>query len=156
MGKRSAGLLLYRRSGDSVEVLIAHPGGPIWSRRDLASWSIPKGALNGPDEDLVDAARREFREETGHPPPDGTPIDLGEVRMRSGKTVHGYALEGDMEPGTLRSMRVEVEWPPKSGRLLNVPEIDRVVWASPEEARRRLNPAQSAFVDRLLKVLEES
>ncbi len=152
MAKLSAGLLLYRRNGDDVQVLIAHPGGPIWSRRDAGAWSLPKGAPND-GEELFATARREFQEETGHRPPDGHAIDLGDVRMRSGKTVHGWAVEGNLDPGTLRSMLVEVEWPPKSGRLITVPEIDRIVWADPTEARRRLNPAQAEFVDRLLRAL---
>lgn len=153
MGKRSAGLLLYRRAGDSLEVLIAHPGGPIWARRDTAAWSIPKGAPLDHETDLLDAARREFEEETGHRPPDGPAIDLGEVRMRSGKTVRAWAIEGDLDPGRLRSMEVEVEWPPRTGQTVVVPEIDRILWARPAEARRRLNPAQAEFVDRLLGAL---
>ncbi len=155
MPKLSAGLLLYRRNGDDVQVLIAHPGGPIWARRDAGAWSLPKGAPMD-SEDLFATAQREFHEETGHLPPDGEAIDLGDVRMRSGKTVHGWAIEGNLDPGTLRSMPVEVEWPPKSGRLITVPEIDRVLWAGPAEARRRLNPAQAAFVDRLLQALARS
>jgi predicted NUDIX family NTP pyrophosphohydrolase len=153
MPKLSAGLLLYRRSGDGLQVLVAHPGGPIWARRDLGAWSLPKGAPLD-HEDLLVTARREFEEETGHRAPDGDAIDLGEVRMRSGKTVHAWAVEGDLDPGRIHSMHAEVEWPPKSGRRISVPEIDRVLWADPAEARRRLNPAQAAFVDRLLEVLE--
>ena len=152
MPKLSAGLLLFRRSADGIQVLVAHPGGPIWSRRDAGAWSLPKGAANE-QEDLLAAARREFEEETGHRPPDASPIDLGEVRMRSGKVVHAWAVEGDLDPTRIRSMTVEVEWPTKSGRRIIVPEIDRVLWADPAEARRRLNPAQSAFVDRLLQAL---
>lgn len=152
MPKLSAGLLLYRRSGDVIQVLVAHPGGPIWARRDLGSWSLPKGAPHD-GEDLLAAARREFEEETGHLAPDGEAIDLGEVRMRSGKVVHAWAAEGDLDPGRIHSMRAEVEWPPRSGRMILVPEIDRVLWADPPEARRRLNPAQAAFVDRLLQAL---
>jgi predicted NUDIX family NTP pyrophosphohydrolase len=152
MPKLSSGLLLYRRTGNDIEVLIAHPGGPIWSRRDLGAWSLPKGALND-GEDLLAAARREFEEETGRRPPDRDALYLGEVRMRSGKVVHGWAVEGDLDPAELRSMRVEVEWPPKSGRTISVPEIDRVLWADPAEARRRLNAAQSEFVGRLLDAL---
>ncbi len=125
MPKLSAGILLYRRAGDGVEVLVAHPGGPIWSRRDVGAWSLPKGApLDG--EELLDSARREFHEETGHLAPEGDPIDLGEVRMRSGKTVHAWAIEGDLDPGRLHSMIAEIEWPPRSGHRLQVPEIDRV------------------------------
>lgn len=152
MTKLSAGLLLYRRSADGVQVLIAHPGGPIWARRDASAWSLPKGALDD-GEDLLAAARREFEEETGGRAPDGDAIDLGEVRMRSGKIVHAFALEGDLDPTGLRSLRVEVEWPPRSGRTISVPEIDRVLWVGPAEARRRLNPAQALFVDRLLESL---
>jgi predicted NUDIX family NTP pyrophosphohydrolase len=152
MPKLSAGLLLYRRSDDRVELLIAHPGGPVWARRDVGAWSLPKGAAND-GEDLLIAARREFEEETGHPSPEGPAIDLGEVRMRSGKVVRAWAVEGDLDPGTIHSMRVEVEWPPRSGQTRHVPEIDRVMWAAPAEARNRLNPAQAEFVDRLLRAL---
>jgi len=152
MAKLSSGLLLYRHVGDEIQVLIAHPGGPIWSRRDLGAWSLPKGAIDAGEVPL-EAARREFHEETGHEAPDGEVLDLGVVRMRSGKVVHGFAIEGDLDPAHLRSMRVDVEWPPRTGRLLNVPGIDRVLWANPAEARRRLNPAQASFVDRLLETL---
>jgi predicted NUDIX family NTP pyrophosphohydrolase len=153
MPKLSAGLLLYRRSGDAIEVLIAHPGGPVWARRDTAAWSIPKGAPLDHEADLLDAARREFEEETGHRPPDGPTVDLGEVRMRSGKTVRAWALEGNLDPAALHSLDVELEWPPHTGRVVVVPEIDRILWARPPEARRRLNPAQAEFVDRLLAAL---
>jgi predicted NUDIX family NTP pyrophosphohydrolase len=153
MPKISAGLLLFRRTDDGVEVLIAHPGGPMWARRDTGAWSVPKGAPQDHEADLLDAARREYREELGHDAPDGPVIDLGEVRMRSGKVVHAWAVEGDLDPRSIRSMTVELEWPPRSGRTLTVPEIDRVAWFRPGEARRRLNPAQAEFVDRLLRVL---
>jgi predicted NUDIX family NTP pyrophosphohydrolase len=152
MPKLSAGLLLYRRVDDGVEVLVAHPGGPVWARRDSGAWSIPKGAANA-GEELFDAAHREFEEETGHPAPRDGAIDLGDVRMRSGKVVHGWGVEGDLDPSQLRSMLVEVEWPPRTGRIVTVPEIDRIAWVRPVEARRRLNPAQAAFVDRLLQAL---
>jgi predicted NUDIX family NTP pyrophosphohydrolase len=150
MAKLSAGLLLYRRRDDAVELLIAHPGGPIWQRRDDGAWGLPKGAANE-GEELLDAARREFEEELGQPPPDGPAIDLGEIRLRSGKIVHGWAVEGDFDPAALRSMLAELAWPPRSGKVIRVPEIDRVMWAQPGEARRRMHPAQAAFVDRLLE-----
>ena len=143
MPKLSAGVLLYRRAGDGVEVLVAHPGGPIWARRDTGAWSLPKGAPLDTELDLLETARREFEEETGHEPPAGPTIDLGEVRMRSGKVVHAWAIEGDLDPKRLRSMEAEIEWPPRSGQVLLVPEIDRVAWVGPSEARRRLNPAQA-------------
>jgi predicted NUDIX family NTP pyrophosphohydrolase len=155
MPKLSAGLLLFRRVDDMVEVLVAHPGGPIWARRDTGAWSIPKGAAND-GEPLIEAAYREFEEETGHVAPRGDAIDLGEVRMRSGKVVHGWGVEGDLDPARIRSMHVEVEWPPRTGRLVSVPEIDRVAWVRPGEARRRLNPAQASFVDRLLQALAKA
>ena len=143
---------MYRKSGDQLEVFLVHPGGPFFKNKDAGAWSIPKGAAND-GELLIDAAYREFEEETGHPPPPGEAIDLGEVRMRSGKVVHGWGLEGDMDPARIRSMKVEVEWPPRTGRIVTVPEIDRVAWVRPAEARRRLNPAQASFVDRLLQAI---
>jgi predicted NUDIX family NTP pyrophosphohydrolase len=153
MSKLSAGLLLYRRTADGIEVLVAHPGGPMWARRDTGAWSLPKGAPHDHGEDLLEAARREFREELGHDAPDGPVIDLGEVRMRSGKTVHAWAVEGDLDPRSIESMTVELEWPPRTGTMVVVPEIDRVAWVRPVDARRRLNPAQAEFVDRLLREL---
>lgn len=156
MPKLSAGLLLFRRTHDGVEVLVAHPGGPMWARRDAGAWSVPKGAPEDHEVDLLEAARREFREELGHEAPDGPVIDLGEVRMRSGKVVHAWATEGDLDPRSVSSMTVDLEWPPRSGSRITVPEIDRVAWCGPGEARRRLNPAQAVFVDRLLQALARS
>jgi predicted NUDIX family NTP pyrophosphohydrolase len=153
--KRSAGLLLYRHATDgALELLIAHPGGPFWSRRDEGAWTIPKGLLEDNETDL-EVARREFREETGHEPPTDATLPLGEVHLASGKIVVGWAAEGDLDPATATSNTVEVEWPPRTGRRIRVPEVDRVAWVSPDDARRLLNQAQAAFVDRLLQTLSE-
>jgi len=151
--KRSAGLLLYRRTAeDGLELLVAHPGGPFWARRDEGAWTIPKGLIEDGEAE-VDVARREFREETGHEPPVDDLVPLGEVQLRSGKTIVGWAGEGDVDPARATSNEIEVEWPPRSGRRISVPEVDRVRWVAPAEARRLLNPAQAAFVDRLVEAL---
>jgi predicted NUDIX family NTP pyrophosphohydrolase len=146
--RRSAGLLLYRRSGDQLEVLLAHPGGPLWTKRDAGAWSIPKGEVE-PGEDPPAVARREFEEETGHPPPDGAYLSLGEIRQKSGKYVVAWAAEGDLDPATSKSNTFPLEWPSGSGDWIDVPEIDRVEWFDLDEARTKLNPAQVAFIDRL-------
>jgi predicted NUDIX family NTP pyrophosphohydrolase len=149
-------LLVYRRSnGADIEVLVAHPGGPFWARRDEGAWTIPKGLIEDGESEL-DVALREFREETGHEPPSAATIALGEVQLKSGKTVVGWASEGDVDPAMAHSNQVEVEWPPRSGRRMTIPEIDRVAWVSPSDARRLLNPAQAAFVDRLVDALDGS
>ena len=153
MPKLSAGVLLYRRAGEGVEVLVAHPGGPIWARRDTGAWSLPKGAPLDTELDLLETARREFEEETGHEPPAGPTIDLGEVRMRSGKVVHAWAIEGDLDPATAHSNEFEIEWPPRSGKRQRIPEIDRVEWFGPIEARRRIKPTQAPLIDRLEEAL---
>jgi predicted NUDIX family NTP pyrophosphohydrolase len=149
VARTSAGLLLYRRTAGEVEVLLAHPGGPLWARRDEGAWSLPKGEI-GPGEEPLAVAWREFLEETGHEPPAGGVISLGEVRQASGKVVVAFAIEGDLDPATASSNTFPLEWPPGSGRWHDTPEVDRVAWFGPDEARRRLNPAQAAFVDRLL------
>jgi predicted NUDIX family NTP pyrophosphohydrolase len=145
---RSAGILLYRTRGDAIEVLLVHPGGPIWARRDAGAWSIPKGEYE-PGEDPLAAARREFEEELGVAPPDGTIDDLGEVRQKSGKVVHGWALEGDLDVNAINSNTFELQWPPRSGRIQQFPEIDRAQWFSLPQAREKINPAQVALLDRL-------
>jgi predicted NUDIX family NTP pyrophosphohydrolase len=160
MGKVSAGILLFRRGDDgSVNVLIAHPGGPLWAAKDVGAWSIPKGEADEgetePDE-LLAVARREFREETGHEAPAGRPVSLGEVRLKSGKVIHGWALEGDLDPATATSTTFELEWPPRSGRMRDYPEVDRVAWSTPTQAAGLLNPAQVPFVERLLRALTAS
>ncbi len=146
---RSAGLLLYRRAPQGVELLLVHPGGPFWRGRDLGAWSIPKGEVD-PEEDPLRSAQREFTEETGLPAPEGPYVPLGAVRQRAGKEVLAWACAGDLDPGEVVSNTFTVEWPPRSGRRVDFPEIDEAAWFTPEAARRKLNPAQAEFVDRLL------
>ena len=152
--RHSAGLLLYRTDGGGgVEVLLGHPGGPLWAKRDEGSWSVPKGEIES-GEDAWAVARREFEEETGHPPPDGDPIELGEIRQKGGKLVTAWAMEGDLDPATAHSNTFLLEWPPRSGRRITVPEIDRVAWFAPDEARRRIKDSQVPFIDRLIALVE--
>ena len=151
----SAGVLLYRRTGGAVQVLLAHPGGPFWAKRDDGAWSIPKGEA-GEGEDLLEVARREFHEEIGTLVPGDAARPLGLVTQRSGKVVYGWACQGDVDPAQQRSNSFSMEWPPRSGRMQDFPEVDRVEWFDPETARRKLNPAQAVFVDRLLGLLNES
>jgi predicted NUDIX family NTP pyrophosphohydrolase len=148
---RSAGLLMFRRRAGAVELLLAHPGGPFWSRRDEAAWTLPKGEI-GVDEEPLAAARREFQEETGFP---STPpfLPLGELRQKSGKRITAWAFEGDADPAGLVSNLFELEWPPRSGRMQSFPEIDRVRWFTPDEGRRKLIAGQAPFIDALLAFL---
>jgi len=144
--RRSAGLLLFRRPGP--EVLLVHPGGPFWARKDRAAWSIPKGEIE-PGEEPPDVARREFSEELGLPVPPGELTDLGEVRQAGGKVVHAYALEGDLDPGAISSNSFETEWPPRSGRRAAFPEVDRAAWFDLATAREKLIPGQVPLLERL-------
>jgi predicted NUDIX family NTP pyrophosphohydrolase len=144
----SAGILLYRRRGGELEVLLVHPGGPFWARRDAGAWSIPKGEY-APDEEPLAAARREFQEELGVAPPEGPALELGEIRQRGGKLVRAWALEGDLDASAVTSNTFELEWPPRSGRLMEVPEVDRAEWLTLERAREKINPAQAELLDRL-------
>ncbi|OXS34345.1 NUDIX domain-containing protein [Streptomyces sp. XY006] len=146
--KRSAGLLLFRPSGQGFEVLLGHMGGPFFARRDAGAWTVPKGEYE-PDEPAWDAARREFQEELGLPPPDGEAIDLGEVRQTNGKIVTVWAIEADLDPAAIVPGTFRMEWPPHSGRLQEFPELDRVAWFGPERAREVIVKAQVAFLDRL-------
>jgi predicted NUDIX family NTP pyrophosphohydrolase len=148
MAARSAGILLYRRRDGRLEVLLVHPGGPLWSRRDEGAWSIPKGEYE-PSEDPLRAARREFREELGTEAPDGSAEDLGEVRQKSGKRVRAFALEGDLDTEQITSNVSEVEWPPRSGKRILIPEVDRAEWFGLKEAGKKINPAQVALLERL-------
>jgi predicted NUDIX family NTP pyrophosphohydrolase len=152
--RRSAGLLLYRRNGVETEVLLAHPGGPPWAKRDAGAWSVPKGEIE-PGEEPLAVARREFEEETGQPAPDGEVVSLGEVRQKSGKLVTAWAARGDFDPSIAKSNTFPLEWPPGSGDWIDVPEVDRVAWFGLDDARKALNPAQVAFIDRLAAALRE-
>jgi predicted NUDIX family NTP pyrophosphohydrolase len=146
--RRSAGILLHRRGQAGLEVLLVHPGGPFWAKKDAGAWSIPKGEHDD-TEDAQACALREFAEETGSAPTPGELTDLGEVRQKSGKVVRAWALAGDLDPETVRSNSFELEWPPRSGRRQAFPEVDRAGWFGLEEAREKINPAQAAFLDRL-------
>ena len=147
MARRSAGILLYRHTPDGMHVLLAHPGGPFWVKRDAGAWTIPKGEF-GVDESAEDAARREFREELG-----GEPIgplrSLGEIVQRGGKHVIAFALEGDFDAAALRSNTFDIEWPPRSGRQQSFPEVDRVEWMTLETAREKILPSQLVLLDRI-------
>jgi predicted NUDIX family NTP pyrophosphohydrolase len=151
----SAGILLYRRSAydERLEVLLAHPGGPWFAAKDAGHWSIPKGEAHG-DEGLLDVARREFAEETGHDVPSTPPIELGSIVQKGGKRVHAWAVEGDLDPERAHSNLFETEWPPRSGRRAQFPEIDRVAWFGPEEARRMIKSTQIPLLERLEEVLD--
>lgn len=151
MGQHSAGVLLYRIRDDAVQVLLAHPGGPFWVNKDDGAWSIPKGLFET-DELPLAAAKREFEEETGFRV-DGVFIDLGTLKLSSGKTVHGFALEGDLDASKINSNTCTVEWPPHSGQMQQIPEIDRGEWFDLETARRKISKGQLPFLDRILNKL---
>jgi predicted NUDIX family NTP pyrophosphohydrolase len=154
MARLSAGLLMYRRRGRSLEVFLVHPGGPFWQNKDDGAWSIPKGEYAQGEEPL-EAARREFLEETGFQP--GTKVfALGEARQPSGKIVSAWAFEGDCDPEKLRSNTFSIEWPPKSGRNREFPEVDRAAWFSIDAARVKLLKGQLPFLDRLAAALSSS
>jgi predicted NUDIX family NTP pyrophosphohydrolase len=152
VAKTSAGILLYRGKADSLEVLLVHPGGPFWAKKDEGAWSIPKGELDEGEEART-CALRELEEEIGSSlglSPERL-IELGEVRLKSGKRVLGWAAEGDFDPATLRSNTFAIEWPPRSGEEREFPEVDQAEWFGPVQARLKINPAQVAFLDRLLE-----
>ncbi|HEU4631012.1 MAG TPA: NUDIX domain-containing protein [Gemmatimonadaceae bacterium] len=147
----SAGLLLFRRGTSGLELFLAHPGGPFWAQRDAGAWTIPKGVVDD-GEDPLDAARREFEEETGirAVPPF---LPLGSIRQKAGKTVHAWAWEGDADPAAVTSNVMRAEWPRGSGRWLTFPEVDRCAWFDARTARDRINAAQVALIDRLEALL---
>jgi predicted NUDIX family NTP pyrophosphohydrolase len=144
----SAGLLLFRRNGGAFEFFLAHPGGPFWAGREAGAWTIPKGAVEE-GEDFLDAARREFLEETGIVA-SGPFIPLGSIRQKAGKTVHAWAWEGDADPAAITSNSTTAEWPRGSGKRISFPEVDRCAWFTLESARAKMNPAQSELLDRLV------
>jgi predicted NUDIX family NTP pyrophosphohydrolase len=152
MSKSSAGLLVYRMSGAApgmLELLVVHPGGPFWAKKDQGAWSIPKGEYE-PGDPPAACARREFSEELGVPPPEGPWTDLGEVTQRGGKRVRAWAVRGDLDASKIRSNTFEMQWPPGSGRSRRFPEIDAAAWITVDVARQKLVAAQVAFVDRLV------
>jgi predicted NUDIX family NTP pyrophosphohydrolase len=154
MPQRSAGILLYRRRQGGVEVLLVHPGGPFWANKDEGAWSIPKGAYE-PGEEPIAAARREFAEETGSQL-DGQAVPLGSFRQSAVKTVDAWAVEGDFDPAGLTSNSFQMEWPPRSGRMGEFPEVDRAQWFTPAEADRKLLKGQRPIVQALLRQLAEA
>ena len=151
MPKQAAGILLYRQSPRGLEVLLAHPGGPLWARKDLGAWTIPKGQFGG-DESALDAAKREFEEEMGSPPR-GTFVELGSIKQPSGKIVHAFTAESNFDVATVKSNLFTLEWPPRSGKTGQFPEVDRAEWFAIDEARKRILKGQEPFLDRLLSLL---
>lgn len=150
MPKQAAGILLYRRRAGRLEVLLAHPGGPLWARKDLGAWTIPKGQFT--DGELpLDAAKREFEEEMGSAP-SGEFQPLGTLKQPSGKVIHAWAAESDFDTTTVKSNLFELEWPPKSGRTSEFPEVDRAEWYSIEDARLKIIKGQAPFLERLLEI----
>jgi predicted NUDIX family NTP pyrophosphohydrolase len=149
--RTAAGVLVFRRGAAGLELLLAHPGGPFWAKKDLGAWTIFKGEPD-PDEEPLACARRELLEESGLEP-EGPFLELGEIRQKSGKLVRAWAVEADADPAALRSNEFTMEWPPRSGRTASVPELDRFAWLAPDEARRRINPAQAELIDRLQALL---
>jgi predicted NUDIX family NTP pyrophosphohydrolase len=153
--RQSAGILLHRGRGDGLEVLLVHPGGPAWARRDVGAWSIPKGEY-ADGEDPLAASRREFEEELGTPPPDAEADDLGEIRQRSGKRVRAWALAGDLDVSRVVSNTFEFEWPPRSGKMIEIPEVDRAEWFGLDAARGKINPGQVPLLERLAELLGDT
>jgi predicted NUDIX family NTP pyrophosphohydrolase len=152
MPKTSAGLLMYRRRGGVLEVLLVHPGGPFWSKKDLGAWSLPKGEMTA-GEDPLTVAQREFEEETGFRA-EGSVVDLGSIRQKGGKTVRAWAVAGDLDPAAIRSNTFTMEYPPRSGRMREFPEVDRAAFFGIDEAKTRINPAQVPLLERLERLLK--
>lgn len=151
MPKTSAGLLMVRRRPDGVEVFLVHPGGPFWAKKDAGAWSIPKGEFDPASEDPLDAARREFEEETGVVPA-GEFLELGSIRQPGGKTVTAWAFEGDCDASAIRSNAFTIEWPPRSGKRQSFPEVDRAGWFGIQAASEKILPGQLGFIQRLVNL----
>jgi predicted NUDIX family NTP pyrophosphohydrolase len=152
MLKQSVGLLLYRKQKGQIEVFLVHPGGPLWMKKDLGAWSIPKGEFD--EEEPLMAAKREFQEETGFDAPQGEYIPLKQVTQKSGKNVRAWAVEGEVDAEHIHSNDFEMQWPPRFGRVQSFPEIDRAAWFSVDEALQKVNPAQAGLIQELLKKLK--
>lgn len=152
MAKQSAGILLYRKTGDEYEVLLVHPGGPFWAKRDDGVWSIPKGELDEEEEPLA-AAKRELAEELGQHVPKGELTPLGEAKQPSGKAVHIWALKADLDADKIKSNMFMIDWPPRSGKKMEIPEVDRASWFSLSAATIKLVPGQLPFLNRLAEHL---
>jgi predicted NUDIX family NTP pyrophosphohydrolase len=156
MPKRSAGILMYRAAGPALKLLLVHPGGPFWAKKDQGAWSIPKGEY-AEGEDALACAIREFEEELGSAPPQGEGasafVNLGEIVQPSRKRIVAFAVAGDFDPARLKSNHFEMEWPLRSGQKQSFPEVDRVRWFAPDEARRKILPGQAPFIDRLIGYL---
>jgi predicted NUDIX family NTP pyrophosphohydrolase len=146
--------LIYRVRSQGIEVLLVHPGGPFFSKKDDGAWFIPKGQIE-PDEEPLAAARREFGEELGFPPPDGEPLELGTVKNKGGKLIYGWALTGDLDLSGFRSNTFKLEWPPRSGREREFPEVDQARYFDLETARQKMHPAEQPLLERLLEWLAE-
>jgi predicted NUDIX family NTP pyrophosphohydrolase len=152
MAKFSAGILVYRNTSVRVEVLLAHPGGPFWDKKDSGVWSIIKGEY-GQDEKAFDAAKREFKEETSHDAPEGEYLEIGEVKRKDGKSIRAWAVEADFDIKTIKSNTFEIEWPPRSGRMQEFPENDRAEWFKIDDAIKKINKDQIVFIERLAELL---
>lgn len=150
--KVSAGLLLYRIGGESPEVFLVHPGGPFWKNKDEGAWSIPKGEYNNTEETPLNCAKREFNEETGHKI-DGNFIELSPIKQKGGKIVQAWAIEGDIDPNTIKSNTTTIQWPPKSNKQIEIDEIDKGAWFAIPEAKHKINSQQISFIDQLLQIL---
>jgi predicted NUDIX family NTP pyrophosphohydrolase len=152
MTKQSAGLLLFRKKDTQVEVLLGHPGGPFWAKKDAAAWSIPKGEFDEPEQPYA-AAVREFAEEMGAPAPHGDPINLGFIKRKDGKTIYAWAIQADFDATNIKSNQFEMEWPPKSGKTQAFPEIDRADWFELGQATNKVHSGQVVFIQRLAEHL---